>query len=116
MPYIQGLFRRYNICGHWSITLFDPAFSTTSQRFDEQDHNLLGALQIVAKLLEIWFTLIVAALVSKMTLRLAGRNEGLPIELLTRPSGFADLPGTLGEPLLRKARASGLAPWPPAHD
>ena len=110
MPYIQGLFRRYNICGHWSITLFDPAFSTTSQRFDEQDHNLLGALQIVAKLLEIWFTLIVAALVSKMTLRLAGRNEGLPIELLTRPSGFADLPGTLGEPLLRKARASILAP------
>jgi hypothetical protein len=90
--------------------LFDPAFSTTSQRFDEQDHNLLGAPQIVAKLLEIWFTLIAAALVSKMTFWLARRNEGLPIGLLTRPSGFADLPGTLVEPLLRKARTSTSAP------
>jgi hypothetical protein len=78
--------------------LFAPSLSITienTERFDRQDHNLLGALQIVAKLLEIWFTLIAAALVSKMTFWLARRNEGLPVELLTRPFGFGDLPGTL---------------------
>jgi hypothetical protein len=93
--------------------LFAPSLSTTienSERFDKQDHNLLGALQVVAKLLEIWFTLIAAALVSKMTFWLARRNEGLPVGLLTRPSGFGDLPGTLVEPLIRKARTSASNP------
>jgi len=93
-------------------SLFDDSISTpieTLQRFDKQDHNLLGALQIVAKLLEIWFTLIAGALVSKLTFRLARRREGFPMELLTKPSGFADLPGTL-DPLLRKAIPSTLSP------
>jgi hypothetical protein len=92
--------------------LFTADTSTTiknTHRFDEQDHNLLGALQFVAKLLEIWFTLIAAALVSKMTFWLARKDEGLPIGLLTRPSGFADLPGTL-EPLVQKARRSSFNP------
>jgi hypothetical protein len=93
--------------------LFATSLSTTienTERFDKQDHNLLGALQIVAKLLEIWFTLIAAAIVSKMTFWLARRKEGLPVELLTRPSGFGDLPGTLVEPLIRKARTSASNP------
>jgi len=93
--------------------LFAPSLSITienTERFDRQDHNLLGALQIVVKLLEIWFTLIAAALVSKMTFWLARRNEGLPVELLTRPFGFGDLPGTLVEPLIRKARTSASNP------
>jgi hypothetical protein len=112
MPYVVGA-SAWCPNGKCNPGLFAPSLSTTienTRRFDEQDHNLLGALQIVAKLLEIWFTLIAAALVSKMTFWLARRNKGLPVGLLTNPSGFADLPETLVEPLLRKARTSASNP------
>jgi hypothetical protein len=112
MPYVVGA-SAWCPNGKCNPDLFALSLSTTmenARRFDEQDHNLLGALQIVAKLLEIWFTLIAAALVSKMTFWLARRHKGLPVGLLTKPSGFADLPETLVEPLLRKARTSASNP------
>jgi hypothetical protein len=112
MPYVVGA-SAWCPNGKCNPGLFALSPSTTIEnmrRFDEQDHNLLGALQIVAKLLEIWFTLIAAALVSKMTFWLARRNKGLPVELLTKSSSFADLPETLVEPLLRKARTSASNP------
>jgi hypothetical protein len=112
MPYVVGA-SAWCPNGKCNPGLFALSPSMTIEnmrRFDEQDHNLLGALQIVAKLLEIWFTLIAAALVSKMTFWLARRNKGLPVGLLTKSSGFADLPETLVEPLLRKARTSASNP------
>ncbi|KAK6396629.1 hypothetical protein LTR65_008527 [Meristemomyces frigidus] len=57
-------------------------------RFDTQNHNLLGGLQLVAKVLEIWFQLIAGALVYIVTMLLAARPEGLPVGYLTRPSKF----------------------------
>jgi len=68
-------------------------------RFDHDDHNLLGALQLVAKALEVWFELIAGALVYLVTMLLAGKKEGLPIGYLTRPNEFSDLVGLL-DPLL----------------
>ncbi|KAK5134276.1 hypothetical protein LTR08_006820 [Meristemomyces frigidus] len=69
------------------------------RKFDKQNHNLLGILQLVAKALEIWFEIIAAALVYIVTMLLAGRDEGMPVGYLTRPSEFADMPG-LFDPLL----------------
>jgi hypothetical protein len=69
------------------------------QNFDRHNHNLLGALQLVAKALEIWFGLIVLSLVYLITFFIAGRHDGLPIGYLMRPSEFANLPG-LFDPLL----------------
>ncbi|RMY52249.1 hypothetical protein D0863_14325, partial [Hortaea werneckii] len=62
-------------------------------KFDRQDHNLLGALQFVAKALEIWFELIATALVYLVTMLLASKKDGLPIGYLTRPNEFADATG-----------------------
>jgi hypothetical protein len=77
--------------------IFNPVMSTPIEnlrRFDKRDHNLLGALQIVAKIIEIWFTLIVAALVSRLTFLLAKKKSGLTIGLTARQFNFADLRGT----------------------
>lgn len=81
---------------------FNPVRSVPLQNlrsFDKRDHNLLGGLQFAAKALEIWFALIAAALVYLITFLIAGRQDGLPIGYLTRPSEFANLPGLL-DPLL----------------
>ncbi|RMZ03388.1 hypothetical protein D0862_05659 [Hortaea werneckii] len=75
---------------------FSVNTSTTVSRitkFDRQDHNLLGALQFVAKGLEIWFELIATALVYLVTMLLASKKDGLPIGYLTRPNEFADVTG-----------------------
>lgn len=52
-------------------------------RFNKNDHNLLGGLQLVAKALEIWFIAICAAFVYLVTMHLASKKEGLPIGYLT---------------------------------
>jgi hypothetical protein len=84
---------------------FNPVRAVPLQNlrdFDKQSHNLLGALQFVAKALEIWFGLIVLALVYLVTFLIAGNSDGLPIAYLTRPSEFSNLPG-LFDPLLWRA-------------
>jgi hypothetical protein len=80
---------------HAGIFNFDISMPIENlRRFDKQDHNLLGALQVVAKIIDIWFTLIVAALVTRLTFLLAKKKKGLTIGLLARPFNFADLRGT----------------------
>ena len=69
------------------------------KNFDKEDHNLLGGLQFVAKGLEVWFGIIAAALVYLITMRIAGKQEGLPVAYLTRPMEFADVVALL-DPLL----------------
>ncbi|KAI6823531.1 hypothetical protein KC340_g11738 [Hortaea werneckii] len=88
---------------------FSVNTSTTVTRitkFDRQDHNLLGALQFVAKALEIWFELIATALVYLVTMLLASKKDGLPIGYLTRPNEFADATG-LFDRLLRTSLPIG---------
>lgn len=79
---------------HCHVELFNPVISVpiaNLEHFDGRDHNILGAMQILAKAVEIWFGFIVAALVSLITFRIAEKKKGLPIGLLSRPFEFADL-------------------------
>ncbi|KAG6988936.1 hypothetical protein G7Y79_00067g095510 [Physcia stellaris] len=61
-----------------------------AQRFDKHDHNTLGALQFVAKALELWFIFVACALLYNIVMTLASREYGLPVGLLTSPVEFAD--------------------------
>ena len=61
-----------------------------AQRFDKHDHNTLGALQFVAKALELWFIFVACALLYHITMLLASSEHGLPVGLLTSPVEFAD--------------------------
>ncbi|KAL8792222.1 MAG: hypothetical protein Q9195_005178 [Heterodermia aff. obscurata] len=61
-----------------------------AQRFDKHDHNTLGALQFVAKALELWFIFVACALLYHITMLLASSESGLPVGLLTSPVEFAD--------------------------
>jgi hypothetical protein len=62
-----------------------------SQQLDTEDHNILGALQLVAKILEIWFIFLAGCLVYDLTMLLAKRGDGLPIRYLTTPIEFGEL-------------------------
>ena len=61
-----------------------------AQKFDKQDHNLLGALQFVAKALEIWFGFIAANLVYTITIIIASQPHGIPIGFLATFAEFKD--------------------------
>ena len=54
------------------------------------DHNTLGGLQLVAKVLELWFLFVAVSVVYNITLVLASSGDGLPIGLLSTPWEFAD--------------------------
>lgn len=76
---------------------------------DHENHNLLGALQLVAKALEIWFILICSWLVYLITMFLAGRKAGLPIAYINRPSDFSEMPSLL-DPLLWRTLPKPFGP------
>lgn len=62
-----------------------------AQALDEYDHNTLGALQFVAKALEVWFVFIATSLVYNVTIMLASSGNGLPIGFLMKHVEFTDL-------------------------
>lgn len=71
----------------------NPVPSVTDQnilRFNRNNRSLLGVLQLVAKLLEIWFAIIAGALLFLITMQLASGPSGLPLGFLTRNQ---DMPG-----------------------
>ena len=77
----------------------DPFSSTAfeeAKRFDTRDHNILGALQFVAKALEVWFIIITVSLVYDLTMLFAVKGDGLPIGYLMLHREFSDIL-TLGE-------------------
>ncbi|KXS94002.1 hypothetical protein AC578_3104 [Pseudocercospora eumusae] len=76
--------------------------------FDRQTHNLLGFLQLVAKLLEVWFILVATWLVYLMTIRLAQKRRGLPIGYMSRPSEFAEIPSLFDAQLWSTLRERGV--------
>lgn len=65
-------------------------------RFNGNNRNLLGVLQLVAKALEIWFGIIAGALLYLVTMCFATRAAGLPVGLLTRTTDFPGVKGLLG--------------------
>jgi hypothetical protein len=61
-----------------------------AQVLDKRNHDILGALQYVAKAIEVWFMYVAGSLVYNLALRLA-RKDGLPLDLLTVYAEFLDL-------------------------
>ncbi|OQN96809.1 hypothetical protein B0A48_17369 [Cryoendolithus antarcticus] len=71
----------------------DNISSVPQQRighFDSTSHNLLGFLQLISKILEIWFAFVAAGLVYLVVMRRATHSDGLPIRHMTLPIEFAD--------------------------
>lgn len=94
--------------GHCWLNTFNPIQAIPRERgkkFDKESHDLIGGLQFVAKGLEIWFGIIAAAVMYLVTMKTAGKKEGLPIGYISRPMEFAD-PITLLDPLLWKTGPS----------
>lgn len=84
--------------GHCWVDAWNPATSVPQhnmEKFDKDNHNLLGALQLVSKALEVWFSLIATSLVYIVTMAVASKSHGLPIGYLSRPTEFSELPGLL---------------------
>lgn len=76
--------------GHCSADPLATDAVGRAQQFDKHDHNTLGALQFVAKVLELWFIFVACALLYNITMTLASKEHGLPVGLLTSPVEFAD--------------------------
>jgi hypothetical protein len=51
----------------------------------------LGALQFVAKVLEVWFSIVAASLVYDLTMLLATQRKGVPIGYLLTHVEFGDI-------------------------
>ena len=71
----------------------------TASKLDGEDHNILGALQFVAKGLEVWFMVVATSLVYDVALFLAKSKGGLPIGYLFTHLEFGDI-RNLVNPLL----------------
>ncbi|KAL9037131.1 MAG: hypothetical protein Q9214_005834, partial [Letrouitia sp. 1 TL-2023] len=73
---------------HIDPTTEDPLW--LAQKYDKQDHNLIGALQFVSKALELWFGFIAANLIYNITMILSALENGLPLGLLGTFLEFKD--------------------------
>ncbi|KAL8922664.1 MAG: hypothetical protein Q9208_004977 [Pyrenodesmia sp. 3 TL-2023] len=82
----------------------ENAFKRAKQ-LDRQDHNMNGALQFVAKALEVWFMFVAASLVYDMGVLFAKKGRGLPVGYLLSHLEFTDI-RYLFNPLL------WTSPWP----
>ncbi|MCJ1467380.1 hypothetical protein MMC07_006004 [Pseudocyphellaria aurata] len=77
-----------------SADLFDGDQNNYIQRanqLDRDDHNALGALQFVAKGLEIWFMIVATALIYDVAMVFARRGEGLPLGYMLTHLEFGDI-------------------------
>ncbi|KAF2802741.1 uncharacterized protein BDZ99DRAFT_550633 [Mytilinidion resinicola] len=61
-----------------------------TQKLDKSNHDALGALQLVAKALEVWFMFVAGNLVYNIAVRLANKDK-LPMSLLTMYLEFMDI-------------------------
>ncbi|MCJ1272154.1 hypothetical protein MMC22_012062 [Lobaria immixta] len=62
-----------------------------ASKLDRDDHNALGALQFVAKGLEIWFMFVATALIYDVAMVFARRGGGLPLGYMLTHLEFSDL-------------------------
>ncbi|KAL9612034.1 MAG: hypothetical protein Q9167_003360 [Letrouitia subvulpina] len=62
-----------------------------AQKYDKQDHNVIGSLQFVSKALELWFGFIAANLIYNITMILSAQGKGLPLGLLGTFLEFKDI-------------------------
>ncbi|KAL8689573.1 MAG: hypothetical protein Q9224_004612 [Gallowayella concinna] len=60
-------------------------------KLDRNDHNVNGALQFVAKALEVWFMFVATSLVYDMGIMFAKKGRGLPVGYLLTHLEFGDI-------------------------
>ncbi|KAI4172656.1 MAG: hypothetical protein LQ343_003396 [Gyalolechia ehrenbergii] len=79
-----------------------------AQQLDRNDHDTNGALQFVAKSLEVWFMFVATGLLYDTGLLFARKGRGLPVGYLLNHLEFTDL-RYIFNPLL------WTSPWPHSH-
>ena len=77
--------------GHCNSDEFGDDAVTRAAQLDRKDHDVNGALQFVAKALEVWFMFIATALVYDLTMMFARKSEGLPMGYLLTHLEFGDV-------------------------
>ncbi|KAI4163018.1 MAG: hypothetical protein LQ342_003336 [Letrouitia transgressa] len=60
-------------------------------KFDKQDHDVNGALQFVAKALEVWFMFIATSLIFDIGMMFAKYGQGLPVGYMLAHLEFGDI-------------------------
>ena len=85
--------------GHCSADIFSDDVFDRARKLDKNDHNTLGALQFVAKSLEVWFMLIATSLIYDVSMMIAKRGGGLPVGYFLTHLEFGDIRNLLN-PLL----------------
>lgn len=77
--------------GKCSSHAFDEDAIRKAGKLDRDDHNALGALQFVAKALEIWFLIIATTFVYDVAMMFASKGGGLPVGYLLTHLEFSDV-------------------------
>ena len=90
--------------GRCSADAFGLDATQRASQLDRNDHNAIGALQFVAKALEIWFMIIASTLVYDFAMWFARRGSGLPVGFFLTHLEFGDV-RNLFNPLM------WTAPW-----
>lgn len=70
---------------------FSPRAIGKAVNLDNQDHDVMGALQFVSKALEVWFMFISTSLVYDVAMLLAKKGGGLPVGFLLTHLEFGDI-------------------------
>ncbi|KAL4733160.1 hypothetical protein BDV11DRAFT_214303 [Aspergillus similis] len=79
-------------CGsHCRVDPFSTSQVQQIDRLDGTNRNVLGALQFVAKGLEVWFMYVAASLIYRCALHLSAKDNRLPVSLLLVYAEFLDL-------------------------
>lgn len=74
-----------------SSDAFEEDAIRKANELDRDDHNALGALQFVAKALEVWFMLIATTLLYDVAMLFAKKGGGLPVGFMLTHLEFSDV-------------------------
>lgn len=77
--------------GDCSAEPFSPRSIEKAVNLDNQDHDVMGALQFVSKALEVWFMFISTSLIYDVAMLLAKKGGGLPVGFLLTHLEFGDI-------------------------
>lgn len=77
--------------GDCSAEPFGPRAAEKRANLDNQDHDVMGVLQLVSKALEVWFMFISTSLVYDVAMLLAKKGGGLPVGFLLTHLEFGDV-------------------------
>ena len=80
-----------NSCNNGTFDYLPKLAAHNMLEYNMWDYDLLGALQLVAKAREVWFICIALWFVYLLTINLAAKDDGLPVESLTRAYRLGEL-------------------------